>query len=145
VPQVLGAEARAHAPLSSLRPVCTQDGSARPRVCSALSSLTLLADHHCPWLGSRCIGHRTYPAFVHFIGCISALALYIAIISGSAVWYSFQNPSEIVSISRCLVCDRSCQLQEETLAIHELLLTAIGTVFSIVVGSFFLYHLYLIS
>lgn len=70
--------------------------------------LTIL-DHHCPWLGAKCIvsdrvnlwyafikshlqGHRTYPAFVHFLTCITAFSAYVATISISAVWWSFENP-----------------------------------------------------
>lgn len=44
-------------------------------------------------------GHRTYPAFVHFLACITLLALYIAVISGSALLYAFNNPLDVVSSS----------------------------------------------
>lgn len=70
--------------------------------------LTIL-DHHCPWLGAKCIvggsvslgyafitsrlqGHRTYPAFVHFLTCITAFSAYVSTISISAVRWSFNNP-----------------------------------------------------
>lgn len=73
-------------------------------------------DHHCPWLGFRCIvssffseslpvshadrpfqGHRTYPAFIHFLCSVTLLSTYVAVISISALWYAFHNPLTIVS------------------------------------------------
>src|SRR5262245_25005867 len=75
----------------------------------------IIVDHHCAWLASKCIvsvppryvyikhnfyiqGHRTYPAFLHFLCTITLLAGYIAIISARAVWFAFNNPYSIVSI-----------------------------------------------
>jgi len=71
------------------------------------------ADHHCPWLASKCIvrvhpsaepvkkltdvqGHRTYPAFIHFLTCITLLSLYIGVVSGMALIYAFNNPFAVV-------------------------------------------------
>jgi hypothetical protein len=73
-------------------------------------------DHHCPWLGFRCIvssffseclqlsygdlsyqGHRTYPAFIHFLCSVTLLSMYVAVMSISALWYAFHNPYTIVS------------------------------------------------
>ena len=86
------------------------------------SSRTLIViaigtDHHCPWLGSRCVvsmvvqcsrvmpsplifvcgnwflqGHRTYPSFFHFIASITLLSTHVATFAGSAFWWSFNNP-----------------------------------------------------
>lgn len=42
-------------------------------------------------------GHRTYPAFVHFLCCVTLLSIYIAIMSISALWYAFHYPFTIVS------------------------------------------------
>lgn len=42
-------------------------------------------------------GHRTYPAFVHFLCSVTLLSIYIAIMSISALWYAFHNPFTIVS------------------------------------------------
>jgi hypothetical protein len=44
------------------------------------------------------VGHRTYTAFVHFIGSVTLFAAYIAGISGSAVWWSFHHVAEVVCI-----------------------------------------------
>lgn len=75
--------------------------------------LMWFADHHCPWLASKCIvrvhpstepvkkltdvqGHRTYPAFIHFLTCITLLSLYIGVVSGMALIYAFNNPFAVV-------------------------------------------------
>jgi len=86
-------------------------------------------DHHCPWLGNRCIGHRTYPAFLHFLFCITLLAIYVAAVCANALYFAFKNPYTI----------------DEFTPIHEILLTFAGITFSLVIGSFFIYHLYLVS
>ncbi|KAF9046541.1 DHHC palmitoyltransferase-domain-containing protein [Panaeolus papilionaceus] len=99
----------------------------RAHHCSFCNRCVLKMDHHCPWLGAKCIGHRTYPAFVHFLTCISFLSLYIAVVSGNALWYAFHNPFTI----------------HEYTPIHELALTFMGAAFFIIVGSFAAYHIYL--
>ncbi|KAH7885434.1 DHHC palmitoyltransferase-domain-containing protein [Phlebopus sp. FC_14] len=102
----------------------------RTHHCSICGRCVLKMDHHCPWLGSKCVGHRTYPAFFHFITCITLLSSYIAIIAGSAFWWSFNNTGLVL---------------DQTTPIHELFLTAAGMIFGVVVGSFTVYHMYLIS
>lgn len=101
----------------------------RAHHCSICGRCVLKMDHHCPWLGSNCVGHRTYPAFVHFLTCITILAIYIAAISIDALVYSFRNPYDV----------------SESTPVHELVLSAYGLVFSIVIGPFAAYHYYLIS
>lgn len=101
----------------------------RTHHCATCGRCVLKMDHHCPWLGSKCIGHRTYPAFLHFLLSITLLSTYIAVISISALWYAFNNPYTINADT----------------PIHELMLAFAGIVFSIVVGSFFFYHVYLVS
>jgi palmitoyltransferase len=76
------------------------------------------------------VGHRTYPAFFHFISCITLLSTYFCIVSARVFWWSLNNPTSV---------------PDETTPIHELLLTAAGSIFAIVVGSFTIYHMYLIS
>ncbi|KAF9013310.1 DHHC palmitoyltransferase-domain-containing protein [Cyathus striatus] len=88
-----------------------------------------LVDHHCPWLGSTCIGHRTYPAFVHFLTCVTLLSLYVAIISILALMYAFNNPL----------------LVNEFTPVHELVLCSASIIATLVIGPFAIYHLYLVS
>lgn len=42
-------------------------------------------------------GHRTYPAFLHFLFSITLLATYVAVMCISALWYAFHHPFAIVS------------------------------------------------
>lgn len=91
-------------------------------------------------------GHRTYPAFLHFLLSVTLLATYIGIMSVSAVWYAFNNPYTIVS----RVPDRTTPIlirngQNLNIPVHELILAFTGIIFSLVVGSFFFYHVYLVS
>ncbi|TFK40757.1 DHHC palmitoyltransferase-domain-containing protein [Crucibulum laeve] len=101
----------------------------RAHHCSMCGRCVLKMDHHCPWLGSVCIGHRTYPAFVHFLCCITLLAVYIAVISIKALWYAFNNPLAV----------------NEMTPVHELCLSFAGLVATLVIGSFASYHIYLVS
>jgi len=107
---------------------CMAPKPERAHHCSTCGRCTLKMDHHCPWLASTCIGHRTYPAFIHFIFCSTLQATYVGIVSARAIWYSFDHPFEMDLYT----------------PIHELCLTLAGIVFSLVMGSFFVYHVYLV-
>lgn len=100
----------------------------RAHHCSTCGQCVLKMDHHCPWLAS-CIGHRTYPAFLHFLCLITLFAFYLAMMSISALSYAFQNPYNI----------------DDSTPIHELILAFTGLIVTFVVGSFLCYHIYLIS
>jgi hypothetical protein len=93
-------------------------------------------------------GHRTYPAFLHFLTCLTLLALYIAVISISALRFAFNNPLAIVG-GVVFVPFKSARLiswvQDEFTPIHEMLLSLAGIIFTLVIGSFLLYHIYLVS
>jgi hypothetical protein len=102
----------------------------RTHHCNLCGRCVLKMDHHCPWLGGKCVGHRTYPAFFHFISSVTLLSTYICIISARAFWWSLHNVTSV---------------PDDAAPIHELLLTAAGFIFAVVVGSFTIYHMYLIS
>jgi len=108
---------------------CWEPKPERAHHCSICNKCVLKMDHHCPWLGATCIGHRTYPAFVHFLCCVTFLALYIAVVSIFALVFAFNNPFEV----------------HEFTPVHEIGLAFAGVVFTLVVGSFWCYHLYLIT
>ncbi|KAJ6583986.1 DHHC palmitoyltransferase-domain-containing protein [Mycena vulgaris] len=101
----------------------------RTHHCSICGRCVLKMDHHCPWLGGKCIGHRTYPAFLHFILCITLLAIYIAVVCVFALWHAFEDPSA---------------MKNELMPLHALFLTFFALVFALVMGSFYGYHLYLV-
>ncbi|KAF7299792.1 Palmitoyltransferase [Mycena chlorophos] len=88
----------------------------------------LAADHHCPWLGAKCIGHRTYPAFLHFLLCITLVSTYIAVVCGQVLWHAFQDPIRM----------------DELMPLHGIFVTFYAIIFALVMGSFYAYHLYLV-
>lgn len=101
----------------------------RTHHCSICGRCVLKMDHHCPWMAHKCIGHRTYPAFIHFIGSVTLLAIYIGAISMTVVWFAFNHAGAV----------------EEEIAVHSLFLSFAGIVFTMVIGSFLIYHLYLVT
>ncbi|KNZ73199.1 Palmitoyltransferase ZDHHC15 [Termitomyces sp. J132] len=117
----------------------------RTHHCSACGRCVLKMDHHCPWLGNNCIGHRTYPAFLHFLLSVTLLALYIAIISIFALIYAFNDPYVMVRHSLTIARQPVEIGQDVNTPIHELFLAALGVIFSMVIGPFLGYHVYLVS
>ncbi|KAJ4482381.1 DHHC palmitoyltransferase-domain-containing protein [Lentinula aciculospora] len=109
--------------------ICWTPKPDRTHHCSFCGRCVLKMDHHCPWLGNRCVGHRTYPAFLHFLLCITLLAIYVAVLCAHALYYAFNNPYTV----------------DEFSPVHEIGLVFAGLTFTIVIGSFFAYHLYLVS
>ncbi|KAJ3996689.1 DHHC palmitoyltransferase-domain-containing protein [Lentinula boryana] len=109
--------------------ICWTSKPDRTHHCSFCGRCVLKMDHHCPWLGNRCIGHRTYPAFLHLLLCITLLAIYVAVLCAHALYYAFNNPYTVDAFS----------------PVHEIGLVFAGVTFTIVIGSFFAYHLYLVS
>ncbi|EPQ50961.1 zf-DHHC-domain-containing protein [Gloeophyllum trabeum ATCC 11539] len=108
---------------------CQSPKPERAHHCSQCGRCVLKMDHHCAWVANKCIGHRTYPAFVHFLTSVTLLAAYITLMSGSALWFAFTHPLDV----------------DEKTPIHELFIFAEGFVFSLVIGSFLIYHIYLVS
>ncbi|KAH9917961.1 uncharacterized protein B0H18DRAFT_1033003 [Fomitopsis serialis] len=51
--------------------------------------VTVPKDHHCYWLGDKCIGHRTYAAFLHLLTCI----VLLSVTSPSCVYKRCTSPS----------------------------------------------------
>jgi palmitoyltransferase len=73
-------------------------------------------DHHCPWMGAKCIvrrsrtmttsprltaavqGFRTYPSFLHFLASVTLLAAYVAVVCIRGLVFAFSKPHAIVRI-----------------------------------------------
>ncbi|EMD39758.1 hypothetical protein CERSUDRAFT_112041 [Gelatoporia subvermispora B] len=106
---------------------CCAPRPERAHHCSACGRCVLKFDHHCVWLGYKCIGHRTHTAFVHFLLCVTLLSIYVVVLAFNTVLYAFANPYAI----------------DETTPLHALFLTFYGAVIALVIGSFFMYHMYL--
>ncbi|KAH9929082.1 zf-DHHC-domain-containing protein [Epithele typhae] len=85
--------------------------------------------HHCIWLGHKCIGHRTYASFIHFLCCATLLAAYAACLCSSVVWWSFNHSASI----------------DEMTPVHAMFVAFYGIVITMVIGSFCVWHLYLAS
>ncbi|KLO05627.1 zf-DHHC-domain-containing protein [Schizopora paradoxa] len=101
----------------------------RSHHCSVCKRCVLKMDHHCPWLAQKCVGHWTYPAFLHFLASTSILCAYVSIMCLRITYVAFVEPFSV----------------GEIIAIHALFLTLYCAIFSITVGSFLGWHLYLVS
>lgn len=108
--------------------ICWRPKPERAHHCSQCGRCVLKMDHHCPWMGARCIGFRTYPSFLHFLASVTLLAAYIAVICIRALSFVFRER---------LVLD-------EITPVHMVLLSFAGCAFTLIMGSFFGYHVYLV-
>ncbi|KAJ7145248.1 DHHC palmitoyltransferase-domain-containing protein [Mycena filopes] len=100
----------------------------RTHHCSMCGRCVLKMDHHCPWMAGKCIGHRTYPAFLHFLLCITLLATYISVVCSLALWDAFTDPFAM----------------NELMPLHAIFVAFFALIFALVIGSFYAYHLYLV-
>ncbi|KAH9980081.1 DHHC palmitoyltransferase-domain-containing protein [Lactifluus volemus] len=108
--------------------ICWRPKPERAHHCSQCGRCVLKMDHHCPWLGAKCIGFRTYPSFLHFLASVTLLSAYIAAICIRGLVFAFTHPLAINEIT----------------PVHMLLLSFAGCAFALVIGSFLIYHIYLV-
>ncbi|KDQ20944.1 hypothetical protein BOTBODRAFT_151917 [Botryobasidium botryosum FD-172 SS1] len=108
---------------------CSAPKPERAHHCSECNRCVLKMDHHCPWLGSKCVGHRTYPAFLHFLGTVTLLGAYVTYITINPIidYLSMPLPNG-----------------EDTTPLHALFLALMGCIFTLSIGSFLSYHVYLV-
>ncbi|EUC62014.1 DHHC palmitoyltransferase [Rhizoctonia solani AG-3 Rhs1AP] len=101
----------------------------RAHHCSYCKRCVLKMDHHCPWLANNCVGHRTYPSFVHFLVCTTLLAVHAVSVSVSPIKWYFNNTIDIL----------------DSTPFHALYLALGGAIFTICMGSFAGFHIYLVT
>jgi len=108
--------------------ICWKPKPERAHHCSQCGRCILKMDHHCPWMGAKCIGFRTYPSFLHFLASITLLAAYVAFVSIRGLVFAFSHPLSIKEIT----------------PVHMLLLSFTGCLFALIMGTFLGYHIYLV-
>ncbi|KAI0260692.1 DHHC palmitoyltransferase-domain-containing protein [Gloeopeniophorella convolvens] len=108
--------------------ICWGPKPERTHHCSQCGRCVLKMDHHCPWMGAKCIGYRTYPSFLHFLASVALLAIYTATICIRGLIFAFRNPLAMSEIT----------------PVHMLMLSFTGCAFSVIMGSFLGYHVYLV-
>ncbi|QRW00435.1 DHHC palmitoyltransferase [Ceratobasidium sp. AG-Ba] len=102
----------------------------RAHHCSYCKRCVLKMDHHCPWLANNCVGHRTYPSFIHFLLSTTLIAAHAVSVSVSPLkWYFNNSLVQVVDLT----------------PLHALYLALGGAVFTICMGSFVGFHIYLVT
>ncbi|KAJ1310016.1 hypothetical protein OPQ81_006771 [Rhizoctonia solani] len=101
----------------------------RAHHCSYCKRCVLKMDHHCPWLANNCVGFRTYPSFIHFLVCTTLIAAHAVSVSVSPIKWYFTNAIEVL----------------DSTPFHALYLALGGAIFTICMGSFAGFHVYLVT
>ncbi|PIA13083.1 zf-DHHC-domain-containing protein [Coemansia reversa NRRL 1564] len=104
----------------------------RAHHCSICDVCVLRMDHHCPWLGSQCVGFRTHKAFVLFLVYTALYTLLLFILAFfyyglplfNAAEFSYEDAGEIIMV---------------------LLLIFLAFLFSLLLIGFSAFHLYLVA
>ncbi|KAG9023381.1 palmitoyltransferase for Vac8p [Tulasnella sp. JGI-2019a] len=99
--------------------------------CSECGRCVLKMDHHCPWLASKCIGHRTYASFVHLLLSVTLLCLYSFFLTIRPIQYYLSMSTTV--------------LETDTTPYHTLFVALLGLCFGLSIGGFWGWHMYLIS
>jgi palmitoyltransferase ZDHHC2/15/20 len=95
-------------------------------------------------------GFRTYPSFLHFLASVTLLSAYIAAICIRGLVFAFSHPLAIVRSSPLPLpankplAETNLDVQNEITPVHMLLLSFAGCAFALVIGSFLIYHIYLV-
>src|SRR5258708_12293139 len=92
-------------------------------------------------------GFRTYPSFLHFLASVTFLSAYVSVLCIRGLVFAFSQPLAIVRYFTS--CSKSYSntkpfCQNEITPVHMLMLSFAGCVFTLVMGSFLGYHIYLV-
>lgn len=71
--------------------------------------------------------------------------MYMGSVCASSVYYAFENPLSIVSDTADAGAYLNSTRQDEHTPLHEMSLALAGIIFSMVIGPFFIYHLFLVT
>lgn len=99
----------------------------RAHHCSLCNVCILKMDHHCPWLGGRCVGLHNYHSFLLFLLYTTLLCIYVTIFTSSVLFGDIPSSRQIAELT----------------VVNWALLCLVGFIFGLCVGGFGIHHLFL--